>query len=256
MRRPAGRRGAALTPPTAEGGALRSQDMRTTGDPTGLDGAILRVNPDTGAAMAGNPNAGSPDPNARRIVAYGLRNPFRIAVRPGTNEIWTGDVGWGSWEEINRLPNPTGAVRNFGWPCYEGTGPDELLRHAEPEPLRDALQPGRRRPRGAVLHVPPQRARRARRGVRHRLVVDLRRRLHAAGSSFPAEYDGALFFADYSRDCIWAMLARRERPARPRATARPSSPAPANPVDLQFGPGGDLYYVDLERRHDPARPLD
>ena len=47
--------------PTAEGGALRSQDMRTTGDPASLDGAILRVNPDTGAALPDNPNAGSPD---------------------------------------------------------------------------------------------------------------------------------------------------------------------------------------------------
>ena len=60
--------GGTMTPPTAEGGALRSQDIRTTADPTGLDGAILRVNPDTGAAMPDNPNAASPDPNARRIV--------------------------------------------------------------------------------------------------------------------------------------------------------------------------------------------
>ena len=30
------------------------------------------------------------------------------------------------------------------------------------------------------------------------------------------------------------------------ATVRRSSPAPPNPVDLQFGPGGDLYYVDLD----------
>ena len=86
--------GGVQTPGTSEGGALRSQDVRTTGDPTGLGGAILRVNPDTGAAMAGNPNLGSPDPNARRIVAYGLRNPFRITIRPGTNEVWAADVGW------------------------------------------------------------------------------------------------------------------------------------------------------------------
>ena len=37
-----------------------------------------------GQAMAGNPNAGSPDANVRRIVASGLRNPFRMTVRPGT----------------------------------------------------------------------------------------------------------------------------------------------------------------------------
>ena len=61
------------------------------------------------------------DPNVRRIIAYGLRNPFRFAFRPGTREIWVGDVGSDRDEEIDRIRNPTDAtVENFGWPCYEG----------------------------------------------------------------------------------------------------------------------------------------
>ena len=48
------------------------------------------VNPATGAGLPDNPLAASTDPNARRIVAYGVRNPFRINVRPGTNEVWVG----------------------------------------------------------------------------------------------------------------------------------------------------------------------
>ena len=72
--------------------------------------------------MPDNPNAGSSDPNARRIVAYGLRNPFRFTIRPGTNDIYIGDVGWSTWEEINRLPSSAAPVENFGWPCYEGAG--------------------------------------------------------------------------------------------------------------------------------------
>ena len=112
--------GGIQTPPSAEGGALRSQDLRTL-DPASLDGSVLRINPDTGAGLPDNPLASSPDPNARRIVAIGLRNPFRIAPRPGTSEIWVGDVGWATWEEIDRIGNPTdGVVDNFGWPCYEG----------------------------------------------------------------------------------------------------------------------------------------
>ena len=63
--------GGTETPPTAEGGALRAQDLRTTGDPTGLNGAVLRVDPNTGAAPPDNPNSLSPDANARRIIAYG-----------------------------------------------------------------------------------------------------------------------------------------------------------------------------------------
>src|SRR6185295_7096804 len=111
------------TPPTAEGGSLRSQDVRTTGDPTGLDGSIIRIDPNTGAGVAGSPFAGSSDANARRIVAYGLRNPFRITFRPGTDEIWLGDVGQNDWEEVDRIPDATDSTaENFGWPCYEGAG--------------------------------------------------------------------------------------------------------------------------------------
>src|SRR6266545_1719767 len=59
-------------------GALYSQDVRTLTDPTGLNGAILRLDPTTGAALPNNPLAGSSDLNARRIVAHGVRNPFRF----------------------------------------------------------------------------------------------------------------------------------------------------------------------------------
>src|SRR4029450_3338221 len=62
--------------------------------------------------------------------------------------------------------------------------------------------------------------------------------------AYPSQYRGALFFADYSRDCIWAML--------PGASGLPDPSkrltfvaAAANPVQLTIGPAGDLFYVDL-----------
>ena len=144
-----------MTPPTAEGGSLRSQDLRTSGDPVTLDGTVLRVDPATGDALPGNPLAGHPDPNARRIVAYGLRNPFRITVRPGTSEVWLGDVGLGEWEEINRIPDPADAVvENFGWPCYENKSRPSGYDGADLTICEDlyARQRGSYRP---VLRVPP-----------------------------------------------------------------------------------------------------
>ena len=85
-----GQRGNPCGDPPLEGGALRAQDLRTTGDPVGLSGAVLRLDPNTGAAMAGNPLGASSDLNARRIIATGLRNPFRFTFRPGTQELWVG----------------------------------------------------------------------------------------------------------------------------------------------------------------------
>ena len=56
--------GGTLTPPNAQGGALRSQDVLTmpadpADDPLSLDGTIIRVHPDTGAGLLTNPLAGT-----------------------------------------------------------------------------------------------------------------------------------------------------------------------------------------------------
>jgi glucose/arabinose dehydrogenase len=242
---PPGGVGAVLTPPTAEGGALRSQDLRTPGDPVTLDGAVIRVNPATGAAMPDNPLAGHADPNARRIIAYGLRNPFRANVRPGTSELWLGDVGWNEWEEINRIDNPTGPVKNFGWPCYEGnprqsgydganlniceglygqsgavTAPYFAYHHNNRVVANEACPTGSSAIAGLAFAF-------------------------YQGGSYPASYSGALFFADYSRDCIWAM--RKDADGLPAPGLLETFVAgAANPVDLQVGPGGDVFYADLD----------
>ncbi|GAA1876788.1 PQQ-dependent sugar dehydrogenase [Asanoa iriomotensis] len=237
--------GGTMTPPTAEGGALRSQDVRTPGDPTGLSGTFIRVDPNTGAALPDNPMAGSSDPNTRRILAYGLRNPYRWAFRPGTSEVWFGDVGWRLWEEIDRLPDPLNSpVENFGWPCYEGDirqngydapnlslcetlyaqGPNAVVaphytyNHAAAVVSGDGCPTGGSSP-SALAFYP------------------------TSGGSYPATYRGALFWGDYARQCIWAMLPGADG-APDRTRIVPFTSTAATPVDMQIGPDQRLYYVD------------
>jgi glucose/arabinose dehydrogenase len=239
---PPGGVGATLTPPTAEGGALRSQDLRSGGDPTGLSGTILRINPDTGAPLPDNPLTG-PDTNARRIVASGLRNPFRFTVRPGTSEVWLGDVGWNTWEEIDRVASPTAGAVNFGWPCYEGAGPQSGYDGANLNLCENLYTQA-----GAVT-APYYAYDHAAKVVAGESCPSGSSSISGmafagSGGSYPAAYDGALFFADYSRDCIWAM--RKGSNGLPDPALRETfAAAAANPVDLKIGPGGDLFYVDL-----------
>ncbi len=147
-----------LTAPTAQGGALRSQSFRRpAGQPVALNGAILRLDPDTGEAAPGNPARREPRPaTGSRIVAYGFRNPFRFTFRPGTRELWAGDVGWNSYEEINRIPD-LGRVRNYGWPCYEGPERNATYDAAEPRQLR-ARSTRRARARSSSRTSPTARA--------------------------------------------------------------------------------------------------
>ena len=239
--------GGAQTPPTAEGGALRSQDLVTPADPVTLDGSIIRVDPATGAARPDNPNAGSSDPNARRIVATGLRQPFRMTTRPGTNELWIGDVGWNTWEEIDRVADPTSSpVENFGWPCYEGpakqpayealnlnicntlygTGaaiaPYFEYQHSASVVTGDRCPTGGSSVTGGAFYP-------------------------ATGGNYPSKYHGALFFADYTRRCIWVMLKGSNGLPDPTKieTFATGTAGAYSPVDLVTGPGGDLFYVDL-----------
>ena len=252
--------GAALTPPTAEGGALRAQDLRTSGDPVTLDGSVIRVDPTTGAGLPSNPLAGNPDANAKRIIAHGLRNPFRFTFRPGTSELWLGDVGWTETEEINRIPDPADAlVENFGWPCYEGVvkleGYDSanlsMCENLYAQPSAD------NEPYFPYFH--------------HDRVVPWEGCLAGSSSisgmaftpqqsSYPPDYDGALFFADYSRDCIWVMK-KNGNPLPSPGNILTFVTEAANPVNLEFGPDGYLYYPDFDggtvRRIEtaPAQPL-
>ena len=70
--------------PPDEGGSLRSQDLRTPAphDPTGLNGSIIRIDPETGTGWPTNPKYASNDQNEKRIVAFGFRNPFRFTTIP------------------------------------------------------------------------------------------------------------------------------------------------------------------------------
>lgn len=251
---PPGGPGGAMSLPTAEGGVLRSQDLLTrdnlAADPVTLDGTMIRVDPMTGLGAPGNPLYGSPDPNAERVIAYGLRNPARWAFRPGTDEIWFGDVGWYTWEEINVIPDVNdGVLRNYGWPCYEGSAPHEAWQSSSsnlcnmlygmsgPESAsnpyfayrhQQVLVPGEDDP-GGCSHGSSSTT-----GLAF---------YPTSGGNFPAQYNGALFMADYSRNCIWAML--------PNGSGTPSPDniqsfveGAAGPVNLKVGPGGFLYYVD------------
>ncbi len=125
-------------------GAFRSQMLNSH------SGKLLRIDPVTGNGVSSNPyySAAQPRSAKSRVWALGLRNPYRFSVKPGTGstnpaagdigEIYVGDVGWNTYEEVNVISRPG---VNCGWPLFEGLTPQPGYTSAitanreEPNPL-------------------------------------------------------------------------------------------------------------------------
>ena len=242
---PPGGVGGSMTAPTAEGGALRSQSFRrAAGEPGLLNGAVLRLNPANGNAAAGNPAIGNADAIRQRIIAYGLRNPFRMTFRPGTSDLYVGDVGNQTYEEVNRIPVPTTGPTNFGWPCREGPAADTYYTSVSLN-LCTSLAPGA----AAEPHYYYAQAGHMASGdgcpptSTPSYSASVSGLAFPTGSAYPEPYRSALFVADYSRNCIVYLANRGD--GVPSSTATPFHPSAAAPVMLTTDPNGNLVYVDF-----------
>ena len=164
-------------------------DGGSAGDPMGhgrntstLLGSILRI--DVSGANVASPYTTPPDnpllgdvDSRGEIWAYGLRNPWRFTFDRETGELWTGDVGQNSLEEVDLVERGG----DYGWNTLEGT------RCFSPRASCD--------PSGTVLPVweyPTVEACSVIGGYVYR------------GDRVPSLY-GAYVFADYCSGQIWAL---------------------------------------------------
>lgn len=176
-------------------------------------GKMLRINSD-GTIPADNPTTfpnivGSPTGNNRAIWAVGLRNPYTFTFQPGTGRMHINDVGQNTWEEINL--GTVGA--NYGWPTCEGTCgtagmTNPIYQYSSATASECAIT-------GGAFYNPTT-------------------------ATFPAEYIGKYFFADYCGGWLKTL-----DPLNPPATGTATSFATgiSSPVDIQGANDGSLYYL-------------
>ncbi len=219
-----------------------------TVDPRGLrairlesiSGKVLRIDPITGNGVPSNPNysAGNPGSDLSKIYSRGMRNPFRIAVNPVNGLPYVGDIGDGSWEEIN---SGTG---NYGWPCYEGGNGVSL---AQPGYANDARTAATCSTFNTASVQPSVYA------YAHYLTGfgndyaegSVIAGTFFSGTNYPAEYQNALFFTDYVHD--WVRYLKFDNSWHVTGVytfANEVQPQPnRGPVQLNVGPDNNLYLL-------------
>lgn len=167
---------------TGDGGA-EADNAQTLLDGTpnvlsvALMGKMLRIDVDRRdpgkeyAVPADNPflTSGAPE-----VMALGLRNPWRWSFDSSTGDMWIGDVGQSSIEEINFVAAGELAGKNFGWPMWEASACTIAACTTE----------GMTFPQGERSHVDPDRYTAIIGGQTYR------------GSCYP-DLVGTYFYADY-----------------------------------------------------------
>jgi glucose/arabinose dehydrogenase len=259
---------------TALGGSLRSQSVlrnhSLANHPTLLSGSVLRINPDTGEGVPGNPFYSYAEKNAKRIAAFGFRQPWRFTISPRLGQLYVDNVGNGSYEEIERLTLGSSTPYNGGWPCYEGSengkparnygyagqyknGQGEIINDPSIQVCIDQYKaedeghPQTETPFYAYPHngpvVPGDRCFEGK-----PLATDVGGNAFNEATAYPRAYRDAFFFSDAIRGCIYVMKAGPYgEPDPATATTFLSGTAPYSfpGVDLELGPEGDLYYAQL-----------
>jgi glucose/arabinose dehydrogenase len=111
-------------------GHQRDDARRTASNPDDLRGKVLRIDQD-GTVPAGNRYPGGKG-GRPEIWAMGLRNPYRLAVDPGTGRVWFADIGPDAVRASERGPQGfdeldtavvgqgRGGAGDFGWPTCVG----------------------------------------------------------------------------------------------------------------------------------------
>ncbi len=180
-------------------------------------GKIHRINKD-GTVPTNNPFYDGSGPHWDSIWAYGLRNPWHGYVDPPTGRMFIGDVGGNDYSTAKEEINIGAAGANYGWPNSEGTcsGACTSPLYFWPHNGRDSAVVG-----GFVYH----------------------------GTQFPASYQGSYFFADYTQNWIKRLTVDANGNLSGVFNFEPADGSEDGPygdiVDLEEGPDGALYYLDL-----------
>jgi cytochrome c len=249
--------------------------QKSSANTNDLRGKIIRIHPEpdgTYTIPEGNLFPPGTPKTRPEIYTMGHRNPYRIAVDAHTGFLYWGDVGPDApvdsagrgpmgYDELNQARKPA----YFGWPYFVGNNKayyrttfiDSVTVQAGA--LFDPMHPVNTSPNNTgMTELPPAQGayiwypygpspdfplvgsggRTAMAGP-----VYYRGDFTSAARPFPEYYDGKLLFYDWMRGWIMAVTMAPNGDFQSMEQFMPGTKF-ANPIDVQFGPNGDLYMLE------------
>ena len=246
--------------------------QKSSANTNDLRGKVIRIHPEPdGSYTIPEGNLFPPGtPKTRpEIYTMGHRNPYRISVDKHTGVLYWGDVGPDAQvdsadrgpagqDEVNRAPR----AGNYGWPYFVGDNKAYInldYTTMTPGPKFDPDHPVNDSPNNTGLNeLPP--AQKAfiwypygpssefplvGNGGRAAMAgpVFHREDFAKVARPFPQWYDGKLFIYEWMRGWIMAVTMDSAGNYADMERFMPSSKF-SNPVDMEFGPNGDLYMLE------------
>ena len=153
-----------------------------------------------------------------KIVALGLRNPWRFSLDARTDLFFIGDVGQKRREEVDLFRIGNSILENYGWSRWEGTYLYNASRRLSTGTRRDPIH--------EYSHVNGRCS--VTGGIRYR------------GSTVPSVY-GRYFFGDYCTGEVWSFALRDGRKHDLRLHSRLRVPGQLS--SFGRGPRGGLYFA-------------
>ncbi|NJM07901.1 PKD domain-containing protein [Candidatus Gracilibacteria bacterium] len=172
------------------------------------------------------------DQHCQETFAWGLRNPFRIAMDPNASgtRFFINDVGQGEREEVNE----GAAGADYGWNCREGTRVNDTRGTCDPTPpnMVDPVFEYNHGNNGP--------------GSPFNNCYSITAGAFVPNGIWPQEYDGAYLVADYGCGVVAALVRDGNSYTAQEFMAGLGS---NSVVYMAFGPFGDtqaLYYSTFE----------
>ncbi len=244
----------------------------TSANTNDLRGKILRIHPEADGTYTipeGNLFPKGTPKTRPEIYTMGHRNPFRIAVDQKTGTLYWGDVGPDAAQPDEKR-GPAGLdeigqakqAGNYGWPYFVG---DNKAYHrydfaaGQPGEPYNQAQPINNSPNNTGLNRLPA-AQKAfiwygygeskefplvGAGGRSAMAgpVYYQDQFRNAKRAFPDYYEGKLFIYEWMRGWIMAVTLDKDGNYQSMERFMPSYKF-SNPMDMEFGPEGDLYMLE------------